>query len=141
MEVYSVNFHGEHTRDGYWTAGIFSDRAKADRVCAWLNELMKLGHELWKKEMDSWDAKLGGPVGNKRSEAIEKMTEIVGREGYYEVVPEQVFDTAADWMTSHATKNQQGFADWPDVADIETALQDHDPNCAQAQEAQQLRLF
>ena len=141
MEIYVVNFYGAMTQDGYWTAGAFTDRARADRVCAWLNEIMKLNHELWKKEMDAWDRKLGGPVGNKRSESVQKMDETIHREGYYEVQPEQVFDTAAEWMNWHSQKNYQGMADWPDVVDVEVGLADHDPKHPLADEARQLRLF
>lgn len=140
MQVYAINFHGEQTRDGYWTAGVFSDQVKADRVCTWLNEIMKLNHELWRAETDSWDSNVGGPT-KPRPEIIEKMCDLVGQEGYYEVVAEEVFDTAAGWMDWHSQKNPQGMADWPDVADVEAALAHHDPQHALAEEARQLRLF
>ena len=146
MQVYAINFHGEQTRDGYWTAGVFSDKAKADRICAWLNELMKLNHKLWMLEIGRQDhptepnRTVEGPQKD-RTQAVKTMADIVGQEGYYEVVAEEVFDTAVDWMKWHSTKNPQGFADWPDVADIESGLQDHDPSCPEAQEAQQLRQF
>lgn len=128
MQVYAINFHGEHTRDGYWTAGVFSDKAKADRVCAWLNEIMKLNHQLWMQDGDL-------------PKSIEQMKEIVGQEGYYEVVTEDVFDTAADWMAAHSIKNHQGISDWPQVDDIEVALKANDPNHDLTKEAEQLRLF
>ena len=72
---------------------------------------------------------------------MKNMTEIVGQEGLYEVQPEQVFDTAADWAQWHSKKNHQGMADWPDVVDIEAGLQDHDPKHALTEEAAQLHLF
>ncbi len=69
------------------------------------------------------------------------MCEIVGQEGYYEVVTEEVFDTAAEWMAAHSIKNHQGMSDWPQVDDVEVALQAHDPSHKLTKEGAQLRLF
>lgn len=127
MQVYTINFHGHQTGDGYWTTGIFTDRAKADRVCAWLNASLTLSGQLREKETATWDVGLRG-YKSPRSEAVKTMGEALGDEGGYKVVTEEVFDTAADWMTLHST-------------DIEAGLRDHDPSHPLTKEAEQLRLF
>ena len=146
MEIYVINFNGAQTGDGHWNAGTFTDRAKADRVAKWLNELTVLNKELWMLErgIEEHPTEQGRVVDIPkvpRTEAMKTMCEVVDQEGYYEVQPEQLHDTAAEWMDWHSQKNHQGMADWPDVADVEAGLADHDPNHALAQEASQLRLF
>lgn len=137
MQVYAVNFHGESTRDGYWTAGVFTDEAKAERVAAWLNELMKLNDGLWQREMERED-----PSRQRdRTPAQKVMGEVVGIEGYYEVVPEEVHETAAGWMEAHSLKDPGGMSDWPQVDIIEKGLADTEPPHALSEEARQLRMF
>ena len=60
MEVYAIQFTGHMHRDGYWVAGLFTDRAKADRVAKWLNEVMVLNQQLWMLEfihLRAWQLK------------------------------------------------------------------------------------